>query len=206
MMLVALPVVVAANIPLWIVTSQWVLLFALASLVLVMYRQMGYVLHLRDHNVEREGLAVGEAAPSFEYLPVNRVESSPARFEPKGAWSLLLIADPGCSSCRQALIAAERLAPKLGQDMRVLVATSAGRKLIEAVDEFREATVEIAQVSEEVPTEKYRTHVTPFAFLIDVEGIIRAKGAASDETALRTLARAADARTLPVVSHASPMS
>jgi hypothetical protein len=203
MMLGTLALVIAVDIPLWIVASQWVLLFALAWLVLIMYRQMALVLHLRDTNTEREGLAVGATAPSFEYLPFNQREGSPARFEVNGGWSLLLIADPGCSSCRQALLAAERLAPKLGPDLHILVVTTAGRSLIEAVDEFREATVEIAQVGDDVPTQMYRTTVTPFAFLIDPEGIIRGKGAATDEAALRKLVRVADRRELPVVPSAS---
>ena len=60
------------TLPLWLVAGQWVLLFALGFLVLVMYRQIGLLEHLKDSGPEREGLPVGEKAPSFDYTPVNR--------------------------------------------------------------------------------------------------------------------------------------
>src|SRR5947209_10368556 len=99
------------SLPLWLVVSQWVLLFALGLLIVVMYRQVGFLQQLKDQGSEREGLSIGEKAPAFDYTPANQSRAASARFEPQGNWSLLLFADPTCVSCQGTLLALERLMP-----------------------------------------------------------------------------------------------
>jgi hypothetical protein len=179
-------------LPLWLVVSQWTLLFALSFLIIVMYRQIGYLQQLKDSGSEREGLPLGEKAAAFDYIPANGSTNAPARFDPNGKWSLLLFADPGCVSCQNTLLSVERLAPKLGQAMRVLVVTSAEPTQIAAADAFRNASVQIGRIRSDVATKLYRTTVTPFGYTIDPEGMIRAKGIVGDESAIRRLVRKAD--------------
>lgn len=179
------------TLPLWLVVSQWTLLFALGFLIIVMYRQVAFLQRLKDGGSEREGLPVGEKAPAFDYLHVNR-RSASTRFDPKGTWSLLVFADPTCVSCQGALLALERMAPKLRQTMRVLVATSADPAQINAVDAFRTASVDVSHVSGDVASRLYRTTVTPFGYVIDPEGNIRARGVATDEASIRKIVRKAD--------------
>src|SRR2546421_2664717 len=69
------------TLPLWLVVSQWTLLFALGFLIIVMYRQASFLQQLKDQGSEREGLSIGEKAPAFDYTPVNRSTSASARFE-----------------------------------------------------------------------------------------------------------------------------
>ncbi|HLH60460.1 MAG TPA: hypothetical protein VKV20_02155 [Ktedonobacteraceae bacterium] len=180
------------TLPLWLFAAQWVLLFALGFLILVMFRQIALFERLKDSGSEREGLPVGEKAPSFVYQPVNRRANPPAHFEPVGNWSLLLFADPSCSSCQSTLLSLERLAPRLAQSMRLLVATTAEPAVITAADAFRQATVEIGRIPVDVSTRLYRTTVTPFGYLIDPDGIVRAKGAVADDASLRKLVRQGD--------------
>jgi len=59
------------TLPLWLVVSQWTLLFALAALLFLVYRQIGYLLDLKNLGTERGGLPMGEEAPAFDYTPVN---------------------------------------------------------------------------------------------------------------------------------------
>src|SRR5438034_11685266 len=87
------------TLPLWLVVSQWTLLFALGFLIIIMYRQVAFLQRLRDGGSEREGLPIGEKAPVFDYLPVNG-RSSSGHFDPRGSWSLLVFADPTCVSCQ----------------------------------------------------------------------------------------------------------
>jgi len=184
----------ALVLPLWMAVSQWVLLFTLGFFVVVAYRQLGFMLHLKDIASERDGLAIGEKAPTFNYVPVHdSINTSETRFDPQGKWSLLLFADPGCVSCQTAITALERLAPTL-RETRILVATSAEPAVIAAVEEFRDASVPVRRVAREVPDRVYRTLSTPFAYIIDPEGIIRAKGVMGDEGALRKLLQKADQR------------
>src|SRR5436190_20300152 len=76
--------------PVWLVVSQWVLLFGLGFLVITMYRQIALLESLKGAGSEREGLPVGAKAPSFDYMPVNQNINVPVRFESEGKWSLLL--------------------------------------------------------------------------------------------------------------------
>ncbi len=187
------------SFPLWLVVSQWVLLFALGLLVIAMYRQLGYLLHLKDAGTERDGLTIGEKAPAFDYMPVNGGRHLSARFEPTGQWSLLVFVEPGCVSCRSTIPALERLVPSFKQRTSIMVMTSAEPALIAAVDEFRAASLGINRVSKDVPDKLYQTHSTPFAYLIDPGGIIRAKGIVADEPAIRKLVQKVDRNTTRVV-------
>ncbi len=191
---------VATGSPEWLAASQWTLLLGLAALVIVMYRQLSYVLHLGDLGTEREGLAVGTSALPFEYAPVNKGTETLIRFSITGAWSFLLFADPGCVSCQTAMTALEELAPRLRKSVRILVLTSADPEQIMAVESFSAASVDLGHVSREVPDELYRTHATPFGYLIDSEGIVQAKGIAASASAIRALTSKADRRAVSIVS------
>src|SRR5690348_5630580 len=120
------------SLPLWVVVSQWVLLLALGFLVIVAYRQFGYMMYLKDKGSEHDGLDIGEQAPSFIYTPAHQNGRPTHHFDPKGGWSLLLFADPGCVSCRIALQGLEGVIPELPREMRVLVVTSSEPTLIDA--------------------------------------------------------------------------
>lgn len=177
------------TLPLWLVVSQWTLLFALGFLILVMYRQVALLEYWKDRGTERDGLPIGEKAPAFDYIAVNQMSRTTTRFEPGGNWTLLVFADPGCVSCENMLHALEQLAPKLEQGTSVLVVTSAEPVQIDASGAFRTTTVEVSRIHDEVRSRFYRTQVTPFGYLIDPDGIIRAKGAATDGTAIRKIVR-----------------
>src|SRR5579883_2884682 len=82
--------------------------------------------------------------------------------------------------------------------MQILVATSAEPTLIAASDAFRLATIEIGRVAASVSTRLYSTSITPFGFLIDPEGVTRAKGAVTDESSLRKLVRQGDQKPVNV--------
>jgi hypothetical protein len=179
------------TLPLWLVVSQWTLLFALGFLIIVMYRQVAFLQRLKGAGTEREGLPVGEKAPAFDYMPINR-RSASTHFDPKGTWSLLVFADPTCVSCQGTLLALERMAPKLRQTMRILVATNADPAQFNAVDAFRTASVDISRVPGDVASRLYQTTITPFGYVIDPEGKIRAKGVATDEASIRKIVRKAD--------------
>lgn len=134
-----------------------------------------------------EGLSIGEKAPAFDYMPVNQNSGASVHFEPEGKWSLLVFADPGCVSCKNTIHALERLASKLEQTVSLLVVTSAESALVAASDEFRITSLDISRISSDVPGKLYRTRITPFGYLIDSEGMIRAKGIAADESSIRKI-------------------
>ena len=186
------------TLPLWLIVSQWVLLSALGFLIIVMYRQVAFLQQLNDQGSEREGLPSGEKAPAFDYTPINQGKAAPAHFEPRGRWVLLVFADPGCVSCQNTLLALERLMPKLEPVMRVLVVTTAEPAQIAAVDAFRSASCDICRIRSDVSYKLYRTSVTPFGYLIDLEGMIRARGIVVDEASIRKIVSKADRKPVNV--------
>jgi len=186
------------TMPVWLFVSQWVLLFALGFLLFVAYRQIGYLLGLKDIGTDRDGLAVGEQAQAFDFIYANQSVRGTTRFEPKGAWSLLLFADPTCLGCQDAVAAVERLVPKAKKPLRILILTSADPDTIGVSETFRTTSLDICQVSPEVSSKLYRTRVTPFAYLIDPEGRIGAKGVAGDESSIRKIMQGGDRTYLQV--------
>lgn len=185
-------------LPEWLVVSQWALLFALGFLIIMMYRQVALLEQLKDRSSDHAGLPIGEKAYSFDYLPVNRSTNAPARFEPRGSWSLLLFADPSCASCQTALLALESVAPHLALSMQVLVATTSEPALIAASDAFRLSSFELGRIPADVSTRLYSTAITPFGYLIDPQGVVRAKGIVTDEASLRKLVRQGDQKAVNV--------
>ena|SRR5450631_2726001 len=179
------------QIPLVLFMAQWVLLFALGGLIVVAYRQLGFILHLdkidKDIGTEKDGIAIGKSAPSFMYQPANRRSVESKAFPFPSEWSLLLFADPGCVSCQDALRALEKIIAHLPQSMRILVATSSEPSLITAVDEFRTTSVEVGMIEREVMSKIYQTHSTPFMYIIDSSSVIQAKGHADSENAMKKL-------------------
>jgi hypothetical protein len=186
------------TLPGWLVVSQWALLFALGFLIIMMYRQVALLEQHKDRGSERAGLQPGEKAQSFDYIPVNRMTNVPARFKPRGRWSLLLFADPSCASCQNALLALEKLSPHLTPSVQVLVATTSGPDQISTSDAFRHSTFELGQIPADVSTRLYNTSITPFGHLIDPEGVVHAKGIVTDEASLRKLVRHGDAKPVHV--------
>ena len=176
------------ELPLWIVVVQWVLLAGLTLLVFVLYRQFAYFLELKRRGSLEAGLEVGEPAPEFDYVAFRG--SGARRFAAAGKPALLLFADPGCAGCEKALAALDQaLGRGSWRELRVLVATSARREFVEAVEAFRETRLEVGFVGDDVASRLYRTSVTPFAYAVDGRGVIRSKGPLGEVAEVERLLR-----------------
>lgn len=186
------------QVSIWIVVGQWILLFALGLLVVVAYRQLGYILHLNDQmsnaGSERDGLALGTQAPSFSYMPVKAgiLENLHQHFESGGRRVLLLFADPGCVSCQNALSTLEEIAPQIRNKLSLIVMTSSDPELIAAVKAFHSSTFEVGLVKNDVIFKSYKTNTTPFMYVIDAKGVIQAKGLAGSKNDIKEVLRKAD--------------
>jgi hypothetical protein len=101
-------------------------------------------------------------------------------------------ADPGCMSCQDALPIFELFLSKIEKPLRAIIITSAEPVLIAASDAFRATSLSIIRVDRDVSSKLYHTNVTPFAYLIDAEGVIRTKGVATNETAIRKIVNGGD--------------
>jgi hypothetical protein len=189
------------TVPVWLFVSQWFLLFTFGFLLFVAYRQMSFLLGLSQLGTNKEGLEIGEDAPSFSLVYVNRsVENSPVYFNAKGEWSLLLFADPNCAGCQQAIPMIERLVAPREKPLRTIILTSADQAFIEASDVFQQTSLAIARIQSEVSLKLYLVHTIPFACVVNPEGRIHAKGLISDESSARRILAIDDRYLVPLES------
>ena len=175
-----------------LVNTQWVLLLALGVLVIVMYRQLAYLMRLVGGNSAQEGLAVGESAPKFEYLDLRNESAKPQQFVPGGSVTLLMFADPGCNACEKALVALDRAAHG-APHLQVIVATEAPAEVIEQFDAFAQTPLRLVQVAHDVSRRIYRVAATPFVFVLSHTGQVVAKGAAHTTGEIRRMLKPVEA-------------
>jgi hypothetical protein len=185
------------RVPLFLVIAQWVLLFALGTLLLVMYRQLGRAFHL-PRTVEQPGPAVGTRAMGFGYTRVS--DNSEQHVRPgEGRGILLAFVDPTCLSCER-LVEALNDADAAGQlaDLDVLLLLSDPPSYLQISEAFTNTRLEIGQITDQATIDHYRPTVTPLLVALDPVGTVAAAGSGVDTTEVRGFARAARSNTKAV--------
>jgi methylamine dehydrogenase accessory protein MauD len=152
----------------------WLFVIALGVLVLLLYRQLGIMYLGTAEGVSRDGLARGARAPDFsltdQYGQPQRLSSY------RGTPVLLLFGSPHCSPCRILLPQLHDWA-RQHSDIKVLWLNSASAEESKRFVEETGATLPVAPYSpEENLLDKYKVRVTPFLFIVDENGVVRAKG------------------------------
>jgi methylamine dehydrogenase accessory protein MauD len=170
----------------WLVSYivLWVLVLALAVLVLLLYRQLGIMYLGTAEGVSRDGLDRGKTAPDFtltdQHGNIHRLSAY------RGRPVVLLFGSPHCSPCRLLLPQLQDWARKHPQ-VAVLWLNAASP---EESARFVAETGTTLPVLPYSPTPKdnlmdlYRVRVTPFTFFLDADGVIRAKGLVNTKSGL----------------------
>lgn len=191
------------EIPTPVFVSQWVVLLALLLLVIVLYRQLAYVLNLRSPGSVDRALAVGQSAPSFAYSLRNLTTGryTPSRFAPGEHATLLVFADPYCEGCEKLLNVLRALPwDTLTGSVSPTVVTEASSQQLHGVPGFRDWPLDLATVDGSVPGKLYGVDFTPFVFAVDREGIVRARDTATtEEDIMRLLGSLEGAQSHPVL-------
>lgn len=171
----------------------WSLLFVLAILVVLTFRQIAYLMGLDDAmNPHRAGLSIGRRVPTFRYRPFGGGTGGELRaFPTNGTASAVLFADPGCGSCDIATQALATFARDEELPLNAFVFTEATERLLEAHPEFLVDGPIIGQVSRGTGLRVFECGVIPFMFFIDSDQIVRAKGAVASVADVRRLYRQA---------------
>jgi len=115
------------RLPIPIVISQWALLLGLGLLLLVLYRQLAYLLAIDSTRSGASALAEGEDAPGFLYTPLSEPRTK-LRFDARGAPTLLVFVDPYCVTCSDVLADLAAVARDSRGGVRLLPATDAPRE------------------------------------------------------------------------------
>jgi hypothetical protein len=170
--------------PLFLVIAQWALLFALAVLMLVMYRQLGWLLSENGKPAEL-GPPVGGRAARISYLSLPGGE--PAELTPgDGRPALIAFVDPTCPACEQ-LVASLDAAHAAGDlaGITVLLLTSDPPSYLQISAAFTGTSLRIGQPASRTAVASYRATATPLLVAVDKTGVVRAAGPASQPAEVR---------------------
>jgi hypothetical protein len=166
--------------------ALWLLFLVQAVLLFLVYRHLGLVLLSTAEGIQRDGLGVGEVAPTVNGVTA---EGREARWAPQpGRAELLVFASPDCEPCTEVFPSIKEVAMAPNGDGLAVTAIVAGdrSRAMRAVEEFGSSVPFLAEDGSGA-FERYRVRVTPFAFVIGADGRVHAKGSCGHRSALRRL-------------------
>lgn len=151
----------------------WALVLMLALVVVALARQIG-TLHLRlgprgALEIDGEGPPLGEA-PAAVDAPA--LDGHPVTVGGPGTAQLLLFASPGCRLCEEVLPALPVLAAEHGLSPLVVTDLSPA----EARSQYGGRRLGVPVVASAELVQAYSVPGTPFVVVLDVLGVVRAKG------------------------------
>lgn len=168
----------------WLVSYivLWLLVLGLGVLVVVLYRQLGIMYLGSAEGVSRDGLELGARAPDFSL--VDQYGNLQRLADYRGRPLLLLFGSPNCSPCRILLPQLHDWAKAHPETGVIWLNAASQQESLEFVAETG-ATLPIAAFApDERLMELYKVRVTPFSFLLDENGVVRAKGLANTKGGL----------------------
>jgi thiol-disulfide isomerase/thioredoxin len=173
----------------WLVTGIWLASYILmwsvvigeGLLLLVLFRQIGLRSLDTVEGISRDGLAIGVTVPP---LPL----AAPAGVRPDQK-SLLVFASNSCKPCQE-------LMPALEEFLREKAERLAGFIVLESEPENGTALgcQNATRVLDAKAMENFRVRVTPFAYLVDQDMRVQAKGLVNHRGHLESLWKQASAQ------------
>lgn len=167
----------------------WVLVVALAALVLALVRQIG-VLHERVAPAGAlllgRGARPGEAAPEMELEDLAGRSHAVGGRDPEGRSTLIVFVSPVCPVCKALLPVIRSIARHEGGALRVLLASDGPRREHEAFVRDHDLEGFPYLVSAELGVACGVARL-PWAVLIDADGVLRAQGLVSSREHLESL-------------------
>ncbi|ANA82760.1 methylamine dehydrogenase [Paenibacillus glucanolyticus] len=173
----------------WISYSiLWLLVVPLVILNLVLFRQLGIMVMGTARGVNQSGIPVGKKIPEAVTTKLQGTEWSTS--ELMGMPSLMLFGSPTCKECADILPDFKRIA-EMNNVKPVLL-------LFSSVDLASDYIRKIAYEDEVlIVSSEFANHldvqVTPYAYAVDTNGVIRHKGLVNSREQLEAYAKAARA-------------
>jgi methylamine dehydrogenase accessory protein MauD len=163
----------------WLVSYivLWLLVLVLLVLVFVLYRQLGVMYLGSAEGVSRDGIDKGTRAPDFTLTDQYGTPHTLSQY--RGHPVLLLFGSPHCSPCRVLLPQLHDWA-RAHPDVTVLWlnATSPEESLKFVSDTGASLPILPHEPGQNL-LDRYKVRVTPFLFMLDENGVVRAKGLAN---------------------------
>lgn len=167
----------------------WAVVLFQGVVIFVLLRQLGIIYLGTAQGVARDGIAAGQRAPDFTLPNLAGGHVSLADF--RGHSLLLVFGSTSCAPCRTLVPDLNEFARTRAGEFRALfLIRGTPAETQRFVDEL-DVQVPVALHNDEELPDKYKARVTPFAFVIDGEGIVRAKGLANNREHLDMLLKMA---------------
>ncbi|MCM3782649.1 thioredoxin fold domain-containing protein [Neobacillus mesonae] len=149
----------------------WFLVVPLVILNLVLFRQLGIMIMGTARGVNQSGIPVGQKIPRAATLSLKGHEWS--TLELVGTPSLMLFGSPTCKECAEIMPDFKRIA-ELNEVRPVLLLFSTADLASEYVQKINYED-EVLLVSSDF-AHQLDVQVTPFAYAVDTNGVIKHKG------------------------------
>ncbi|MEO8970393.1 MAG: TlpA disulfide reductase family protein [Ktedonobacteraceae bacterium] len=186
------------------IIALWVLVLFETTLLLLLLRVLG---DLRQRGsisskegtyaLEEWGLPIGEKAPSFV---VKDETGKTIRFEDfRGKRRIITFISPECHACSTTIEALNEF-QRGKRAIALLVIGELDRESNLAYARKNNAQMPILTPQRDLAMEVYRCRAIPFTFILDEDGIIRAKDLTTDGEALEMLLEAAFGHSLDAIS------
>jgi len=163
----------------WLVSYivLWGVVAFQAVVIFLILRQLGQMYLGTAQGVSRDGLAPGRKAPEFTVPDLAGGTISLAQFH--GTPLLLVFGATNCNPCKSLMPDLNAFADEYRGQLNVLYLSRSEPDAARAFAAEFDVRVPVGVHPDTELPEQYLARVTPFAFLIDGEGIVRAKGLAN---------------------------
>ncbi len=167
--------------------ALWAVVLFQGVVIFVLLRQLGVIYLGTAQGVANDGLDVGKDAPDFSLNGLDGEPLSLASF--RGTPVVLIFGSPTCAPCRGLIPDLNAFARDRAAELRVLFLSRSDDEATRRFATEENIEVPIAAHHDEDLPNKYEARVTPFGFLVDDNGVIRAKGLANNREHLEILLR-----------------
>lgn len=167
----------------------WAVVLFQGVAIFLLLRQIGMMFLGTAQGVADDGLPLGKKAPDFALPDLEGRTVSLTDF--RGLPVLLIFGSANCTPCRGLIPDLNVFAGERQDELRVLFLSRGNVEEARRFMQEMDAHVPVAVHPDSALADSYQARVTPFAFLLDGEGIIRAKGLANNREHLDLLLRMA---------------
>jgi methylamine dehydrogenase accessory protein MauD len=156
--------------------ALWILVIFETGLLLLLLRSLGELRQnglLSSQDPQKSNLVVGERAPTFVTTDQNGTSVDSNAFQ--GKRCILAFVSPGCSACTGTITAIKTV---MQDHNDLVVLLIGGPNNHRNKDYLRSQNIQlpILKGASELTTDLYHIHAYPSIFILDEEGLIRAKG------------------------------
>ena len=171
----------------WLVSYLvlWSVVLFQGFVIFLLLRQLGVIYLGTAQGVARDGLAPGTRAVDFALPALDGRTLSLADF--RGRSLLLVFGSASCAPCRTLIPDLNAFARERAAELQALFLCRGSEDEAQRFARELDVQVSLAAHPDEKLPDAYKARVTPFAFLIDAEGIVRAKGLANNREHLEML-------------------